>query len=71
MAGIENLLEIRSLSKHGLSQVTLVFADNTDPYRARQLATERLQSLPDQLPPGLTITLPDLQKPTQRLTRLW
>ncbi|MCO5053892.1 MAG: CusA/CzcA family heavy metal efflux RND transporter [Verrucomicrobiae bacterium] len=54
MAGIPSLTELRSLSKFGLSQVTLVFADGTDIYRSRQLVSERLQTVLDDLPPGLT-----------------
>ena len=45
---------MRSLSKFGLSQVTIQFTDDTDIYRARQLVTERLESASDSLPPGLT-----------------
>src|SRR5574339_504108 len=47
MAGLQGLEEVRSLSKFGLSQITLVFADGTDIYRARQLVSERLQSVRD------------------------
>ncbi len=54
MGGIERLLEVRSLSKFGLSQVTLVFQEGTDLYRARQLAGERLQAVLEELPPGIT-----------------
>ncbi|MBS0631262.1 MAG: efflux RND transporter permease subunit [Verrucomicrobia bacterium] len=54
MGGIDKLLEVRSLSKFGLSQVTLIFQEGTDLYRARQLAGERLQSVLDELPPGVT-----------------
>ena len=54
MGGIERLEEIRSLSKFGLSQVTLIFEEGTDLYRARQLAGERLQAVLDSLPPGVT-----------------
>lgn len=52
MGGIEKLLEVRSISKFGLSQVTLIFQEGTDIYRARQLAGERLQAVLDELPPG-------------------
>lgn len=52
MGGIENLTEVRSISKFGLSQVTLVFKEGTDIYRARQLAGERLQNIAGQLPDG-------------------
>ena len=45
---------MRSLTKFGLSQITLQFADGTDIYRARQLVAERLQNAIEQLPPGTT-----------------
>jgi cobalt-zinc-cadmium resistance protein CzcA len=54
MGGIEKLLEVRSISKFGLSQVTLIFQEGSDIYRARQLAGERLQAVLDELPPGVT-----------------
>jgi len=54
MAGIPGLTELRSISKFGLSQVTLVFKEGTDIYRSRQLVSERLQTVMDELPPGLT-----------------
>lgn len=49
LGGLPGLLEMRSLSRFGLSQVTLTFEDGTDIWRARQVATERLQDadLPD------------------------
>ncbi|HZO83908.1 MAG TPA: efflux RND transporter permease subunit, partial [Verrucomicrobiae bacterium] len=52
MAGLQGLQEVRSLSKFGLSQITLMFADGTDIFRARQLVSERLQSTRDDLPAG-------------------
>ncbi|MBL9138878.1 MAG: efflux RND transporter permease subunit [Verrucomicrobiales bacterium] len=54
MTGIPGLLELRSLSKAGLSQVNLIFEDGTDLFRSRQLASERLQSVVEELPAGLT-----------------
>ena len=54
MSGIPGLIELRSLSKFGLSQVTLVFEEGTDIYRSRQLVSERLQTVVDELPSGLT-----------------
>ena len=53
MGGIQGLTELRSLSKLRLSQVTLVFEDGTDIYRARQLVSERLQSVLEDIPPDL------------------
>src|SRR5580765_6237919 len=52
MQGLAGLVEMRSISRFGLSQVTLVFEDHTDIYRARQLVTERLQNVAAELPPG-------------------
>ncbi|OYY91327.1 MAG: CusA/CzcA family heavy metal efflux RND transporter [Sphingomonas sp. 28-66-16] len=52
MAGQPGLEETRSLTKTGLSQVTLLYQDGTDQLRARQLVSERLQAVRDQLPPG-------------------
>jgi heavy metal efflux system protein len=54
LGGVAGVTEMRSLSRFGLSQITLQFTDKTDVYRARQLATERLQGASDSLPPGLT-----------------
>ena len=54
MSGVPGMLELRSLSKTGLSQVTLTFEDGTDIYRARQLVSERLQNAADDLPHGLS-----------------
>src|SRR5258708_16183977 len=51
MAGLPGVEEMRSLTKFGLSQVTLQFADGTDIYRARQLVAERLQTALEKLPP--------------------
>src|SRR6266508_866107 len=52
MAGLPGMEEMRSLTKFGLSQVTLNFTEDTDIYRARQLVAERLQGVLEQLPPG-------------------
>lgn len=54
MAGIPGLTELRSLSKFGLSQVTLVFQEGTDIFRSRQLVSERLQTVADELPSNVT-----------------
>ncbi|HOW66854.1 MAG TPA: CusA/CzcA family heavy metal efflux RND transporter [Candidatus Paceibacterota bacterium] len=54
LAGIQGVEEMRSLTKFGLSQVTLIFKEKMDIYRARQLVAERLQSAADRLPPNLT-----------------
>ena len=54
MAGLPDMVELRSLSKFGLSQVTMTFKDGVDLYRTRQLVTERLQGVLDDLPEGLS-----------------
>ena len=52
MQGLPGVEDMRSITKFGLSQVTMNFADGTDIYRARQLVTERLQGVLAILPPG-------------------
>ena len=53
MAGLPHLEQTRSLSRYGLSQVTVVFKDGTDLYFARQLVNERLQQARAALPAGI------------------
>ena len=53
MAGLPDVEEVRSLSKFGLSQVTVVFADHVNIFFARQLVQERLPEAREQIPPGL------------------
>lgn len=57
MAGLPKLDYTRSLSRYGLSQVTVVFEEGTDIYFARQLVAERLQSAKSRIPRGLEPTL--------------
>src|SRR5215211_1076541 len=54
MGGLPHLEYTRSVSRYGLSQVTVIFKDGTDIYWARQLVNERIQGARDQLPPGVT-----------------
>ncbi|WP_122424479.1 CusA/CzcA family heavy metal efflux RND transporter [Pseudomonas viridiflava] len=53
MAGLPGLQQTRSLSRSGLSQVTVIFEDGTDLFFARQQVNERLQIAKDQLPEGV------------------
>ncbi|TWC74333.1 cobalt-zinc-cadmium resistance protein CzcA [Pseudomonas sp. SJZ103] len=53
MAGLPGLQQTRSLSRSGLSQVTVIFKDGTDLFFARQLVNERLQVAREQLPTGI------------------
>lgn len=53
MSGLPRLEQVWSLSKVGLSQVTVVFEDSTDIYFARQLVFERIQQARSQIPEGL------------------
>ena len=53
MGGLPHLEYTRSLSRYGLSQVTVVFKDGTDIYFARQLVNERIQEVKSKLPPGI------------------
>lgn len=54
MAGLPKLDYTRSLSRYGLSQVTVVFKDGTDIYFARQLVAERIEKVKNALPAGLS-----------------
>ena len=53
LAGIPKLAYTRSLSRYGLSQVTVIFEEGTDLYFARNLINERLSTIKSILPPGL------------------
>ncbi len=53
MSGIPGLMETRSLSRYGLSQVTVIFRDGTDIYFARQLINQRIQEIKGNLPVGV------------------
>src|SRR5579859_4293488 len=57
MLGLPNKQEVRSLSKLGLSMVTIVFDDSVAMYFARQLVSERLQQISSVLPRGIQPTL--------------
>ncbi|HVK61316.1 MAG TPA: CusA/CzcA family heavy metal efflux RND transporter [Bdellovibrionales bacterium] len=52
MRGIAGVEQVRSITRFGLSQVTVVFKDGLDIYRARQVVSERLQGVIPELPPG-------------------
>jgi len=53
LAGLPGLRYTWSVSRYGLSQITVVFEDGTDLYRSRQLVGERLQEAKSQLPPSI------------------
>ena len=53
MSGLPNIEEIRSVSKFGLSAVTIVFHDSIDTYFARQLVLERLSQAREQIPENI------------------
>lgn len=53
MAGLPSLQYTRSVSRYGLSQVTVIFKDGTDIYFARQLVNERIQDAKGRLPAGV------------------
>ncbi len=54
MAGLPHLEETRSISRYGLSQVTVVFKEGTNIYFARQLVAERIAQAKEKLPAGIT-----------------
>lgn len=53
MTGLPNVEDVRSLSKFGLSQIVVIFEEQTNIYFARQLVAERLQNVRSSLPDGL------------------
>jgi len=57
MAGIPNVEYTRSLSRYGLSQVTVVFKDGTDIYWARQQVSERIQQARERLPSDIELQM--------------
>ena len=57
MAGLPHLEHTRSISRYGLSQVTVIFDDGTDIYFARQLVNERIEGAKEKLPPGVVPAL--------------
>lgn len=57
MSGIPKLEQTRSISRYGLSQVTVIFKDGTDIYWARQLINQRLQEANGELPDEITPTM--------------
>lgn len=64
MYGLPHLEEIRSLTRFGISQMRLIFADGTDLFLARQMVSERLAQAADKLPAGLA---PKLAPPSSGL----
>lgn len=57
MTGLPGMTDMRSLNKPGLSLITLVFSDESDLYRERQMVSERLAELRDRMPEGVTPVL--------------
>src|SRR5487761_2353397 len=57
LAGTENVKTIRSTSSQGLSAIQIVFVRGGDPYRQRQVVTERLADAASLLPPGVGVPL--------------
>lgn len=57
LAGMPGVRDSRSITKFGLAQVTVEFEDDTDIFRARQLVTERLTAVMQDLPQGCQLSL--------------
>lgn len=57
MSALPNLEYTRSLSRYGLSQVTVIFKDGTDIYLVRQLVSQRIQEARSRLPAGIVPTM--------------
>ena len=57
MTGLPGMTDMRSLNKPGLSLITLVFTDESDLFRERQMVSERLSEVRDRMPVGVTPVL--------------
>jgi cobalt-zinc-cadmium resistance protein CzcA len=57
MTGLPGMTDMRSLNKPGLSLITLVFSDDSDVFRERQMVSERLAEVRDRMPEGVTPVL--------------
>jgi cobalt-zinc-cadmium resistance protein CzcA len=57
MRGLPDVEQLRSVTKFGLSIVTIIFKDNVDIYFARQVVFERLAEAREQVPAGVEMTL--------------
>ncbi len=57
MRGLPKVKQLRSVTKFGLSLVTIVFEDNVDIYFARQLVFERLAQAKESVPPGVELSM--------------
>jgi cobalt-zinc-cadmium resistance protein CzcA len=57
MTGLPGMTDMRSLNKPGLSLITLVFTDESNLYRERQMVSERLSEVRDRMPVGVTPVL--------------
>ena len=68
-ASLPDMIEIRSISRLGLSVITIVFKDNVDIYRARQMINERLKEAEEHIPKGAGS--PDLAPPSTGLSDIY
>lgn len=57
LMGMPNLIDVRSVSKFGLSNISLIFREDTDIYQARSAVLERIASAKEKLPKGISPTI--------------
>ncbi|EMJ91707.1 efflux RND transporter permease subunit [Leptospira alstonii] len=57
LMGMPNLIDVRSVSKFGLSNISLIFKEGTDIYQARGMVLERIASAKEKLPKGIAPTI--------------
>ncbi len=69
VATLPNLVELRSVSRFGLSVITAVFEDGVETFRARQMIGERLALVADKIPAGLP--MPEMMPPTTGLGEIY
>jgi cobalt-zinc-cadmium resistance protein CzcA len=69
MSGLPDVVELRSISRYGISSVTVVFEDGTPLFFARQLVQERLPEARENIPPGFGS--PEMIPPTSGLGEIF
>ncbi|MDI7172627.1 efflux RND transporter permease subunit [Leptospira santarosai] len=57
LMGMPNLIDVRSVSKFGLSNISLIFKEGTDIYQARSMVLEKITSAKEKLPKGIVPTI--------------
>ena len=69
LSSLPDKTELRSISRFGLSVITVVFKDEVDVYKARQMVTEKINQVSTELPKG--VSMPELGPPSTGLSEIY